>query len=144
MRKVLGIILYVIAGFFVYMVCLLSFVNQPALPKWGIIAGFTFPAILSFCLGLVVNRFRSWKRHLGIVLLSGTGITFFIVFTFVFFLMTDEFKAMMQPDTLEFFDAYVSGFTFTFVACALGILLIKTAKRETEPLHAGDTEKPRL
>ena len=50
MRKVAGIIFHIIGGFFVYMVCFLAFVNQPTLAKWGIVAGFSLPAL--FFMGL--------------------------------------------------------------------------------------------
>ncbi len=126
MRKVLGIISYVIAGFFVYMVCLLSFVNQPAITKWGIVSGFSLPALLFLLGGLALNRFQNWRKHSGIVLLSGAGFTCFLVFSLACVFMTDEFKQMMQPDTLDFFSAYVSGGIFILSTSGLGVLLLKT------------------
>jgi ABC-type transport system involved in multi-copper enzyme maturation permease subunit len=132
MRRAIGIIFYVIAGFFIYMVCLLSFINQPNVEKWGIVAGFTLLALLFMSLGLAVNRFQNWKKHLGIVLLSGTGVTCFIIITFACLLVSDEFKDMMEPGTIESFNAYISGGIFTFITGALGILLLKTEKKEVE------------
>lgn len=126
MRKVLGIVLYVIAGFFVYTVCLLAFINQPPMPKWGMVAGFSVPAVLCLFGGLAVNRFRNWRRHAGIVLVTAAGFTCFLIFTFICFLMTDEFKQMMHPDTLHFFSAYVSGGAFVLITGALGILLLRS------------------
>jgi len=132
MRKVIGIIFYVIAGFFIYMVCLLSFINEPNLEKWGIVAGFTILALLFLSIGLAVNRFKNWKRHLGIVLLSGSGTTCFIIFTVACLLMSDEFKEMMEPDTFDYFNAYITGGVFTFITGALGMLLIIIYKKEAE------------
>lgn len=131
MRKVLSVILYTIAGFFVYMVCLLSFINQPPAQKWGIVAGFFVPALLFLCIGLALNRFQNWKRHTGIVLLSGAGLTGFIIFTFACLLMTDEFKRMMQPDTLDFFSAYILGSIFTLATGILGVLFITIKKKSS-------------
>jgi hypothetical protein len=138
MRKFIGIIFYVVAGFFIYMVCLLSFINKQNVEKWGIVAGFTLLALLSLSIGLAMNRFQNWKRHVGIILLSGTGITCFIILTFAFLLMSDEFKSMMEPDTIEYFNAYISGGIFTFIIGALGILFLKTRKKEAEQLTTAD------
>jgi hypothetical protein len=138
MRNALGVVLYVIAGFFVYMVCLLAFVNQPPIPKWGIVAGFTIPALLFLSGGLAVNRFRSWRRHAGIVLVTATGVTCFLIFTFMCLLMTDEFKQMMEPETLHFLSAYGSGVTFVVITGALGVLLLRPRKNHAEQPAGGD------
>ncbi len=45
MRKGLGISLYIIAGFFVYAVCLLAFIEAPLGTKWQVLAGFVLPAV---------------------------------------------------------------------------------------------------
>lgn len=133
MRKVAGIMFHIIGGFFVYMVCLLAFINQPPLAKWGMVAGFSLPALFFLCLGLAMNRFQRWRRDVGVVLLSGSGLTFFIVFTFACLLMTDEFKTMMQPDSLDFFSAYASGVLFMLGVAALGVILLKTEKKPACP-----------
>lgn len=129
MRKALGIISYILAGFFVYMVCLLAFVNQPTMAKWGIVAGFSLPALVFLCIGLAVNRFQRWRRDVGVVLLSGAAFTSFLVFTFVCLLMTNEYKQMMQPDILHFFGAYASGTIFILSVAALGVILLKTERK---------------
>jgi len=129
MRKVAGILFHIIGGFFVYMVCLLAFINQPPLAKWGMVAGFSLPALFFLCLGLAMNRFQRWRRDVGVVLLSGSGLTFFIVFTFACLLMTEEFKQMMQPDSLDFFSAYASGALFMLGVAASGVILLKTEKK---------------
>ena len=132
MRKALGIFFYIIAGFFIYMVCLLAFVSQPTIAKWGIVAGFSLPALVFLCIGLAVNRYQRWRRDAGVVLLSGAGFTSFLVFTFVCLLMTDEFKKMMQPDSLRFFSAYASGAIFTLSVATLGVILLKTERKQAE------------
>lgn len=132
MRRAFGVTLYIFAGFFVYTVCLLTFINQPAIEKWGIVSVFMIPALIFLFAGLSVNRFRNWRRHVGIVLLSGAGITLFIAVTFIFLLMDDEFKKMMHPDTIHFYTAYTSGFIFIISVVALGIFLLTTEKRGAE------------
>ena len=139
MRKVLGILLYIVAGFFVYMVCLLAFVNQePPIAKWGIVVGFSIPAALFLCGGLAINRFQNWRRDSGIVLLAGAGFTFFLVFTLACLLMTEEFKRMMEPDSLDFFSAYIAGFCFILGSGALGVVLLRAGKRRVEQVPSSD------
>ncbi len=55
--------------------------------------------------------------------------------------MTDEFKKMMRPDTLDFFNAYASGVIFMLSVTALGILLLKTEKNTAEQSHAEATSE---
>lgn len=138
MRKVLGTIFYIVSGFFVYMVCLLAFIQQPAMEKWVMIVMFTIPAIIFQVVGSAMNRFSNWRRHTGIVLLSGAGVSTFVILTFVSLLMTDEFKQMMQPDTLDLFGAYVSGGVFTLCIVAAGIILLKSNKAKIHESSASD------
>lgn len=128
MRKASAITLYIAAGFFIYTICLLAFVSQTLANKWGIIAGFSLPALVFLCVGLAVSRFHKWKRDVGVVLLSGAGLATFITLTFVCALTSDEFKAMLQPDTLQFFSAYTSGTLSILTTAAVGIILLKAGK----------------
>jgi len=128
MRKVFAICMYALAGFFVYMVCLLAFVDQPPATKWVIVAGFTLPALFFLVMGLTVTRFRRWKRDAGIVLLSGGGLTSFIIFAFVCLLVSDEFRQMMEPDALSYFDSYFSGGIFILSVLVMGVGLLKIEK----------------
>lgn len=132
MRKALGLAFYILAGCFVYVVCLLAFVTQTTMAKWEVVAGCSLFTLFFLCIGLSVNRFQRWKRDVGVVLLSGAGVTAFIVFSSVCFLTTEEFKKIIQPSSLEFFDAYVSGFIFMLSVVALGILFLKTEKKSVE------------
>ena len=128
MRKVAAILFHILAGFFVYMVSLLAFFNQPALAKWAMIVGFSLPVLLFLCLGLAMNRFHRWRRDVGVVLVSGAGLTLFLVFTFVCLLSTEEFKASMPPESLDMFSAYWSGSIFLLTLTAGGVILLRTDK----------------
>jgi len=125
-RKVFSIVFFVIAGFFFYMVGLLGFVSEPSvLAKWGIVLGFTCPAIVALFAGLALGGFRGWKRNAGIVLLSSMGFAAFVVVTFICLLMTEEFRVMMTPDTMAYFRDYYAGSAVIAGFTMLGLTLLK-------------------
>lgn len=140
MRSAFGIVLYVVAGFFVYMVCMLAFMNLPAIPKWRMVAGFTIPAVLSHCGGLAVDGFRNWRWHTGIVLVTAAGFVCWLIFTIICAMMEDEFRQLIRPETLNFFNAYGSGGMFVAITGSLGMLLLATGKDPAEPSAGGDAE----
>lgn len=110
MRKACSVLLSIVAGFFFYIVSLLGFVRAPSSgAKWGIIIGFSVPAVATLCGALALSRFRCWKRHAGIVLLAASGVTGFLVLTVACLLMTEEFRRMMRPDALGSFSDYLTG-----------------------------------
>ena len=133
MGKVFGIILLVVAGFFFYMVSLLTFINEPsAAKKWGIVFGFSIPAVLPLFGGLALGGFRNWRRKTGIVLLSGAGATGLVVCAFVSICMDERYRGMVKPNTLRFFSDYSTGGAVTVALAVLGLLLILTRKRHAD------------
>lgn len=130
MRNLLSILLYAIAGFFFYTASLLSFVHDARMgaDKWWIVLGFTAPALLALVFGLALKGFRDWRRHAGIVLLSASGFTAFLAFTFVCLYFSEESRALMKPDIWKFFSDYVSGGGVTIGLAVLGLVMLKTHK----------------
>jgi len=137
MRKVSSIIFKVIAGFFFYGASLLAFVSEPQTGVTGvkltILIGFSIPAVVALCVGLALTRFRNWKRDTGIVLLSASGTTASVVLTFVCMLMTEEFRAMMKPDTLTLFSDYLTGGGAIVGFAGLGWILLRANGERAEP-----------
>lgn len=133
MRKVSGVVLYVIAGFFFYGVSLFGFVNAPTPgAKWGIMAVFAVVAILALVGGLAVERFRNWRKNAGIVLLCASGFTAFVIFTFACLFLTEEFRQLMQPDALAFFSDYVTGIVVVVAFAGAGWLLLRASANSAE------------
>jgi|RhiMethySRZTD1v2_1073278.scaffolds.fasta_scaffold472298_2 hypothetical protein len=145
-RRVLSVVLYVVAGFLFYMICVLAFIDgaavgangaasdadDAAFAKWLPIIIFTVPALLTLVAGLAIMGFRDWRRDAGIVLLSAAGFTTFLVFTFASMLMNEEFRKMMPPDApdvMKFFGDYITG-AAVIVGLALGgALLVITGRK---------------
>ncbi|WP_437653542.1 hypothetical protein [Sorangium sp. So ce1182] len=126
MRKVFSVALSVVAGFFFCTVSLLGFIpTQSPGMKWGVMVGLTVPAILALCCGLALERFHGWKRDTGTVLLCSSGFAAFIVLTVACMLMTEDFRKMMQINTLELFSDHFTGGATIVGFAGLGWLLLK-------------------
>ena len=129
MRKVFSVIFHIIAGFFFYMVSLLAFMSElPALGKAGMLAGFSVPGLIALAIGLALTGFRNWKRDTGIVLLSTSAFSIFIVFTMACLFMSEEVRRLMPPDLLGSFGAYFIGGLVILVFALLGWTLFKAGK----------------
>ena len=142
-RRVLSIVFYVVAGFFLYMVSLLAFIDGTALDtngalgangaaaKWLPIGIFAVPAVLTLLVGLAIMGFRQWRRDTGIVFLSAAGFTTFLVLSFVSMLMNEEYRKMMPPDidVLKFFGDYITGAAVLVVLMLAGVLLVITGRK---------------
>ena len=137
--KTLSIFCYIVAGFFVYMIGLLAFLNPRFLPsgnkpplwvKYAIVGGFCIPGVVALVIGLAVSRFRYWKRDVGIVFLSGAGTTAFIAFSMACLLLSPEFKKLFPHNMLAFFSDIVTGLSCILLFSAAGITLIKSSRRE--------------
>jgi len=134
-RKVISIICYVAAGFFVYMISFLSFINEPPVAaKLAIMGVFCIPGLISLLIGLAISRFRNWKSNTGIVLLSGAGFTVLVVFIFFCLLLSSEFRELFPEAKLDFFNDYVTGTFCVVILLFTGALLLRKAKKAEQRL----------
>lgn len=136
-RKVLSIVFYAVAGFFVYGVALLAFIKMDSMPeptqppvwaKFAMIGVFSAPAAVALLVGLAIDRFRHWKRNVGIVLVSGAGSTAFVVLTLACILMSPESKKLFPRDMLNLFSAYIAGTSTILGFIVIGVALIMTSR----------------
>jgi hypothetical protein len=133
MRKVFSVLLKILAGFFFYAVCLLGFVNEPQTGiKLGIMVGLLVPALAALAAGLALTRFDNWRRDTGIVLLCASGFTLFLIFSMACYLMAEEVRAMMSPDTLAVFSDYLTGGGAMVGFAVLGGFFMKTNKMASQ------------
>jgi hypothetical protein len=98
--------------------------------KPAIILIFAVPALGFLVGGLALTRFRNWIRDTGVVLLSSSGSSAFVVFTFACMFMTEEFRKMVRPDALTFFSDYLTGGAVIVGLGFLGWLLVMASKRK--------------
>jgi len=137
-RRVLSVVLYIVAGFFLYMVSLLAFIDGAAMgidgseavgAKWLPIAVFTAPAVLALGAGLAIMRFQNWRRDAGIVFLSAAGLTTFLIVSFASMVTNEEFRRMMPSETSSFFGDYSTGAAVLVALVIAGALLLVTNRR---------------
>jgi hypothetical protein len=145
MRNLFSIMLNIVAGFFFYTASLLCFINDSTIGvvKWWIVLGFTIPALIALCGGLALKGFQNWQKNTGIVLLSSSGVTAFMLFTFACMLMSEELRMMMKLDALTFFSDYLSGGIVVVGLAVLGFLMVKANKVSAEQYAPAEPEKPR-
>jgi len=131
-RKIISVFSYIIGGFFVYVVCLLSFINVPEVGsfKFAIMGGFSIPALIFLVIGAATRRFQNWQSSIGIVMLSGVGFNLIVVITFICILLTPELDKYFHDNKLASFNDYFSGFFVMLVLAGLGGFLLKQSKRK--------------
>lgn len=137
--KVFSVICHVIAGFVFYMILIMGFTMVRPVPmKAGMMLGFLVPALGALLVGFALNGFRRKLRDLGIVLLSAAGFTAFVVFTFACLWTDDEFRRMMKPETMAFFEDYGTGFGCLAATAVIGLLSLRLGIKK--PIHPPETE----
>jgi len=129
-RKIISVFFYIIGGFFISAVCLLSFIKIPegGSFKFAVVGGFSIPALIFLILGAAVRRFQNWKFSIGIALLSGVGSSLLVVINFICILLTPEFDKLSPANSLSCFSDYYSGFIVMSVLAGIGGFLLKIGK----------------
>ncbi|MBN1676072.1 MAG: hypothetical protein JXR37_33820 [Kiritimatiellae bacterium] len=139
-RKAISACCCVVAGFFVYGVSLIAFLNQPpVLAKFAVMALFAVPGLTALLVGLAVRRFERWQRATGIVLVSGAGFTALAVLTIACVFASPEFRKMRPDSPPDLFGDYVTGIACLALLLGLGAALLWTSRR---PAAAGPPALP--
>ncbi|MEV4781287.1 hypothetical protein [Burkholderia sp. LMU1-1-1.1] len=126
MRKVLSVLCHIVAGFLFNIVSVLAFISAlPATAKFLMLAGFSLPALIALVVGLAFTGFRDWKRDAGIVLLSTSAWSAFMVLTMACLLMSEEFTRLVPQSASAPMDDYLTGGLFIIVLAIGGWLLFK-------------------
>ncbi len=166
--KIISIILYVIAGFFVSSLCGAAFLNLP-LPtnipiekitiKFIMLGMFGLLAGAAMVLAAAFNGFKKWRTGVGAVLISGTGMTVFLVISTVFMRLDPNFSKFFNQQMLrqqlieqqkfphdafntfptnpfDMFSDYVTGTCVILILLALGIFLVMSGKKKNEEQKA--------
>lgn len=128
--NVLGIVCYVISGYFVLTVSVLSFVSgQLSWVKWVMLLGFSIPALIALVCGFAFRKFKKKLRDLGIVLLASAATSAFMILSVVCVFSSSEYRKLMEPGTLDIFRDYVFGGCFLISLTLAGIVSLRAGLR---------------
>lgn len=135
MLKVFRIALYAVGGFFIYMVNLLSFISLAQLTtthKLGVMALFGILGLLPILAAMATNRFRAWEVPVGVALLSGVGVTLFVMFTFICIEYSPELLKTVPDFPQNAFSDYLVGGITTGSLLLAGLALVRSAPETSD------------
>lgn len=124
-RNGVGILFFVVSGFFVYMVGLLAFFDLPDVgtKKFMIMGGFSIPLIIFHLIGLAFYRGANWKTSTGITLFVGGAFNILVVISMLSIKGSPEIAEVMDTSSLNAFNDYVSGFVVMAIFLGVGTIL---------------------
>lgn len=131
--KIISTILYVIAGLFLNVAGIMAFVNMPSMTvpiKLIMLCIFVVLALILVVISMALNKFRKWKFAAGIVLISATCVTVFEVISFISMLLSEETRKLFPGNPFDMYNDCVTGFGVIVVFLGLGIILVKSEKKE--------------
>ena len=99
--------------------------------KIAIMGGFSIPGLIALAIGLALRRFLTWKRDVGIVLLSAAGLTVLVAFSMLCLFLSPELKEFFPDVKINFFNDYITGLSCIIIFLFIGIFLIKKSKIKT-------------
>ena len=128
MRKLTSLVCYVVAGFFIYAMCLLAFASfggsAAAYSKVILLGIFALPALVFLALGAMFSVSARKKWELGVVLLSALGVMLFAAFSIICLWLSPEVQQMMPHNPLNLFGDYVAGGVTLLALFAVGMWLV--------------------
>lgn len=138
----MGILAYVVAGFFLYAVNLIVLFRVPdggGGSKALIVSIFLIPALLSWMIGSGLRGRNRWMRDLGVLLVSVSAFDAFLGLTFLCIFLTPEFRQMAQPETWSTMSDYRSGLICFFVYLVFGAVLLYSSSSKAVHPNSGQT-----
>jgi hypothetical protein len=130
LRKIISVVLYVLAGFFVYAACFASFIGVgSAIAKILCLAGIFSVAMIFMCIAASLHRFEKWKMEFGVTLVSATTSAAAACVMLLCIWLDPEFRRYFPRDHFGIID-YVSGTVLVFFLSAFGVVLIRLSTRK--------------
>ncbi len=130
-RIVFSILFYITAGISIYMISLLSFINQPSwVAKYNSLNLFVVVAILALVLGATV-AFWGWKSTTaGITLISSTGFALLVIVTIFYLSLSPKFKETFPNNNFDTFSDYKTGCITALVLLIAGSTLTELGRQK--------------
>jgi len=130
-RNGLGILCFILSGFFVYMIGLLAFVNLPDIgsTKFIIMGVTSVPMIIFHLIGLAFYKDANWKTPTGITLFVGGALNILVIISILSIKASPEIEEVMGTSSLNIFSDYILGFIVMAVFIGLGAILYFLGRR---------------
>lgn len=132
--KVARVFFYIVAGFFVYGVELLAFIDLGPgkyLTTLEVCVVLAVCALLALVVGSAFDRFRHIMRDSGIVLLSVGGFVAVGVLSVAWVMGSDDFRKALGPQAVAALTGYVTGFSCLIALALLGLILVIVGVRRS-------------
>jgi hypothetical protein len=108
--RLFSIVCHIVAGIFLYDACLLAYLDGFSVKLKIVVAAMCLvPAIVALIFGLWLTNFQSWKRDVGVVLLSTSALSGFFIMMLACLLGTDEFQVLGPMEGLVSFSGSLVG-----------------------------------
>ncbi|MCI5165638.1 MAG: hypothetical protein D3903_05965 [Candidatus Electrothrix sp. GM3_4] len=129
-RNGVGILFFIISGFFVYILGFLAFIDFSHLgsKKFLLMGGFSIPLIIFHLIGLAFYRGTNWKTSTAITLFIGGAFNILVVISILSIKGSPEIAEVMDTSSLNAFNDYISGFIVMAVFTGLGATLYLLGK----------------
>jgi hypothetical protein len=134
-RKIISIIFYSFAGFFLLGVGAILFAdNKEHIPfsyRLGI-AGFLFALglLLSF-IGILFSGLKNWQRDLGALFITITIFQLFSILSFICMVLTPDLRSMMPKDSFLYSQSsLLLGISYIIFIGLAGVLLLMRYKQK--------------
>jgi hypothetical protein len=130
MLKIFRITLYALGGFCVYIVNLISFTYTASFTlssKLLVMALFGIIGLLPMLAAMATNRFREWQVPVGAAMLSGVGVTLFVIFTVLCMELSPELLKAVPNFPQNILSDYLVGGITTVSLLVAGIALVRSA-----------------
>jgi hypothetical protein len=137
MRNFFSLLFLCIAGFFIYLLGILAFMNM-GLAKYFILIFLLLPTVFLAGLGAVLHANMAWRKSVGLVFLCGSLFSAFIVLVAVCFSMEPNLREKFPAEMLAPFNQYPSGIITNLVFFLIGWGLLQAAKGRITPSSAKD------
>lgn len=126
----LSVLLYIVSALLLYCAMLLAFASGSLeASKWWVFGLFAGLGALPLLGGLALKRFRTWRRDIGIVLLSASGIATMVALGVATIFIDDGIRKIVSKqvdsDSIAMFSDYISGGCVIVGGALLGWLLLR-------------------
>ncbi|KJG08065.1 hypothetical protein UB33_00370 [Photobacterium angustum] len=136
-RNGIGIIFFIVSGFFVFILGFIAFFDFPVIEinKFIMLGILSIPLFIFHLIGLAFYRGSNWKVSSAITLFIGCTINIMLVISILSVKGSPKLLDVLNISNLDIFRDYISGFAVMAIFMGIGVTLYtseNSAKKRTE------------